>query len=88
MVRGRRRALFLGTDDGGRDTLSRDVRDALLAVYWLRRDAVVGDRRRLPRFAAAFWPNRLGRVVMLFNDILMSIRSLLAIIIAAILGHR
>ena len=37
--------------------------------------------------AAAFWPKRLGRVVMLFNDILMSYPSLLlAIIIAAILG--
>ena len=79
---------LLGTDDAGRDTLSRvmyGTRDSLfigLAATLL--SAIVGVCLGL---AAAFWPKWVGRVIMLFNDILMSYPSLLlAIIIAAILG--
>ena len=79
---------LLGTDDAGRDTLSRvmyGTRYSLfigLAATLL--SAIVGVCLGL---AAAFWPKWVGRVIMLFNDILMSYPSLLlAIIIAAILG--
>lgn len=79
---------ILGTDDAGRDTLSRvmyGTRYSLfigLAATLL--SAVVGVFLGL---SAAFWPKRLGKVIMLVNDIIMSYPSLLlAIIIAAILG--
>ena len=79
---------FLGTDDAGRDTLSRVMHGTryslFIGVAATLLSAIVGVCLGL---AAAFWPKRLGRVVMLFNDILMSYPSLLlAIIIAAILG--
>ena len=79
---------FLGTDDAGRDTLAR-------VMHGTRYSLFIGLAATLLSaiffvclgLAAAFWPKRLGRVVMLFNDILMSYPSLLlAIIIAAILG--
>ena len=79
---------FLGTDDAGRDTLSRVMHGTRYSLFIglaaTLLSAIVGVCLGL---AAAFWPNRLGRVVMLFNDILMSYPSLLlAIVIAAILG--
>ena len=79
---------FLGTDDAGRDTLSRVMHGTRYSLFIglaaTLLSAIVGVCLGL---AAAFWPKRLGRVVMLFNDILMSYPSLLlAIIIAAILG--
>ena len=79
---------FLGTDDAGRDTLSRVMHGTRYSLFIglaaTLLSAIVGVCLGL---AAAFWPNRLGRVIMLFNDILMSYPSLLlAIIIAAILG--
>ena len=82
-------AQFLfGTDDAGRDTLSRVMHGTRYSLFIglaaTLLSAIVGVCLGL---AAAFWPKRLGRVVMLFNDILMSYPSLLlAIIIAAILG--
>lgn len=79
---------IFGTDDAGRDTLSRvmyGTRYSLfigLAATLL--SAVVGVFLGL---AAAFWPKRLGKFIMLINDIIMAYPSLLlAIIIAAILG--
>ena len=79
---------FLGTDDAGRDTLSRVMHGTRYSLFIglaaTLLSAIVGVCLGL---AAAFWPNRLGRVIMLFNDILMSYPSLLlAIVIAAILG--
>ena len=79
---------FLGTDDAGRDTLARVMHGTRYSLFIglaaTLLSAIVGVCLGL---AAAFWPKRLGRVVMLFNDILMSYPSLLlAIIIAAILG--
>lgn len=79
---------LLGTDDAGRDTLSRVMHGTRYSLFIglaaTLLSAIVGVCLGL---AAAFWPKRLGRVVMLFNDILMSYPSLLlAIIIAAILG--
>ena len=79
---------FLGTDDAGRDTLSRVMHGTRYSLFIglaaTLLSAIVGVCLGL---AAAFWPKRLGRVVMLFNDILMSYPSLLlAIVIAAILG--
>lgn len=79
---------FLGTDDAGRDTLSRVMHGTRYSLFIglaaTLLSAIVGVCLGL---AAAFWPTRLGRAVMLFNDILMSYPSLLlAIVIAAILG--
>ena len=79
---------LLGTDDAGRDTLSRVMHGTRYSLFIglaaTVLSAVVGVCLGL---AAAFWPKRFGRVVMLFNDILMAYPSLLlAIIIAAILG--
>lgn len=79
---------LLGTDDAGRDTLSRVMHGTRYSLFIglaaTLLSVIVGVCLGL---AAAFWPKRLGRVVMLFNDILMSYPSLLlAIIIAAILG--
>lgn len=79
---------LLGTDDAGRDTLSRVIYGARYSLFiglcatFL---AMVGGVSL--GLAAAFWPKYLGKAVMLVNDILMSYPSLLlAIIIAAILG--
>lgn len=79
---------LLGTDDAGRDTLSRVMHGTRYSLFIglaaTLLSAIAGVCLGL---AAAFWPKRFGRVVMLFNDILMSYPSLLlAIIIAAILG--
>ena len=79
---------LLGTDDAGRDTLSRVMHGTRYSLFIglaaTLLSAIVGVWLGL---AAAFWPKRVGRVIMLFNDILMSYPSLLlAIIIAAILG--
>ena len=79
---------FFGTDDAGRDTLSR-------LIYGTRYSLFIGLAATLSSLvvgvclglAAAYWPNSAGRVIMWLNDILMAYPSLLvAIIIAAILG--
>lgn len=79
---------FLGTDDAGRDTLSR-------VMYGARYSLFIGLCATFMAMVcgvtlgltAAFWPKVWGKGVMLVNDILMSYPSLLlAIIIAAILG--
>ncbi|MGL4768141.1 MAG: ABC transporter permease [Formosimonas sp.] len=79
---------FLGTDDAGRDTLSR-------LLYGTRYSLFIGIAATVLAMiigvtmglAAAYWPNHIGRGIMLINDILMAYPSLLvAIIIAAILG--
>lgn len=81
-------AFLFGTDDAGRDTLSR-------VLYGARYSLFIGlCATTLSLFVgvglglmAAFWPKFLGKIIMLINDILMSYPSLLlAIIIAAILG--
>ncbi len=83
------KAEFLfGTDDAGRDTLSRLLFGARYSLFIALCATVlamlVGVSLGL---SAAFWPKAWGKVVMLVNDILMSYPSLLlAIIIAAILG--
>ena len=81
-------AFPLGTDDAGRDTLSRVIYGARYSLFiglcatWL--SMLIGVSLGL---SAAFWPKVWGKGVMLVNDILMSYPSLLlAIIIAAILG--
>ena len=79
---------WLGTDDAGRDTLSRvmyGARSSLFIGLCATSLAMVfGVSLGL---AAAFWPKYVGKSIMLVNDILMSYPSLLlAIIIAAILG--
>lgn len=82
------RAFLLGTDDAGRDTLSRTIYGAryslfigLCATFMAMLTGVTLG------LTAAFWPKVWGKCVMLVNDILMSYPSLLlAIIIAAILG--
>lgn len=79
---------LLGTDDAGRDTLSRLLAGGryslLIGLSATLISLLVGVFLGL---AAAFWPKRVGRVIMLVNDILMSYPDLLlAIIIAAILG--
>ncbi len=79
---------IFGTDDAGRDTLSR-------LLYGGRYSLMIGLAATLGAMvvgvtlglAAAFWPKTFGKVIMLGNDILMSYPGLLlAIIIAAILG--
>ncbi|MFZ2554923.1 ABC transporter permease, partial [Psychrobacter urativorans] len=79
---------FLGTDDAGRDTLSRVMHGAryslFIGISATSIAMIVGVSLGL---SAAFWPKVWGKAVMLVNDILMSYPSLLlAIIIAAILG--
>lgn len=79
---------FLGTDDAGRDTLSRLIHGARFSLFIgicaTFMAMVCGVTLGL---SAAFWPKVWGKGVMLVNDILMSYPSLLlAIIIAAILG--
>lgn len=79
---------ILGTDDAGRDTLSR-------ILYGSRYSLFIGiSATTLAMIAgvslgliAAYWPKFWGKGIMLVNDILMSYPGLLlAIIIAAILG--
>ncbi|WP_037585194.1 ABC transporter permease [Stenoxybacter acetivorans] len=82
-------AMFpLGTDDAGRDTLSRLMYGARYSLFiglcatFLA--MITGVSLGL---SAAFWPKLWGKVVMLVNDVLMSYPGLLlAVIIAAILG--
>ena len=81
-------AFLLGTDDAGRDTLSRVLYGARYSLFIglcaTTLSLLIGVSLGL---AAAFWPKIIGKVIMLVNDILMSYPSLLlAIIIAAILG--
>lgn len=78
----------LGTDDAGRDTLSRVLFGARYSLFIglaaTLMSMLVGVSLGM---TAAFWPNVWGKVVMLLNDLLMAYPSLLlAIIIAAILG--
>ena len=87
-VDGGEAAFLLGTDDAGRDTLSRVLYGARYSLFIGLRattlSLLIGVSLGL---AAAFWPKIIGKVIMLVNDILMSYPSLLlAIIIAAILG--
>lgn len=77
-----------GTDDAGRDTLSRLLYGARYSLFIglcaTLLSMIVGISAGL---SAAFWPKVWGKSVMLINDILMSYPGLLlAIIIAAILG--
>ena len=81
-------AFPLGTDDAGRDTLSRVIYGARYSLFIglcaTGLSMLIGVSLGL---SAAFWPKVWGKGVMLVNDILMSYPSLLlAIIIAAILG--
>ena len=87
-VDGGEAAFLLGTDDAGRDTLSRVLYVARYSLFIglcaTTLSLLIGVSLGL---AAAFWPKVIGKVIMLVNDILMSYPSLLlAIIIAAILG--
>ena len=87
-VDGGEAAFLLGTDDAGRDTLSRVLYGARYSLFIglcaTTLSLLIGVSLGL---AAAFWPKIIGKVIMLVNDILMSYPSLLlAIIIAAILG--
>ena len=87
-VEGGEAAFLLGTDDAGRDTLSRVLYGARYSLFIglcaTTLSLLIGVSLGL---AAAFWPKIIGKVIMLVNDILMSYPSLLlAIIIAAILG--
>ncbi len=87
-VDGGEAVFLLGTDDAGRDTLSRVLYGARYSLFIglcaTTLSLLIGVSLGL---AAAFWPKIIGKVIMLVNDILMSYPSLLlAIIIAAILG--
>ena len=87
-VDGGEAAFLLGTDDAGRDTLSRVLYGARYSLFIglcaTTLSLLIGVSLGL---AAAFWPKIIGKVIMLVNDIMMSYPSLLlAIIIAAILG--
>lgn len=79
---------FLGTDDAGRDTLSRVMYGARYSLFiGLSATTLAMIAGISLGLSAAFWPKVWGKAVMLVNDILMSYPSLLlAIIIAAILG--
>lgn len=79
---------FLGTDDAGRDTLSRVMYGARYSLFiGLSATTLAMITGISLGLSAAFWPKIWGKGVMLVNDILMSYPSLLlAIIIAAILG--
>ena len=82
------KAFPLGTDDAGRDTLSRLLYGARYSLFIglcaTLLSMIVGISLGL---SAAFWSKFWGKGVMLVNDILMSYPGLLlAIIIAAILG--
>lgn len=87
-VEGGDRAFPFGTDDAGRDTLSRLLYGARYSLFIglcaTLLSMIVGISLGL---SAAFWSRFWGKSVMLINDILMSYPGLLlAIIIAAILG--
>lgn len=79
---------ILGTDDAGRDTLSRILYGARYSLFIgisATTLAMIGGISL--GLSAAYWPKVWGKGVMLVNDILMSYPGLLlAIIIAAILG--
>lgn len=79
---------LLGTDDAGRDTLSRVMYGARYSLFiGLSATTLAMISGISLGLSAAFWPKIWGKAVMLVNDILMSYPSLLlAIIIAAILG--
>lgn len=79
---------LLGTDDAGRDTLSRVMYGARYSLFiGLSATTLAMIAGISLGLSAAFWPKVWGKAVMLVNDILMSYPSLLlAIIIAAILG--
>ncbi|MCP2041381.1 dipeptide transport system permease protein [Neisseria sp. HSC-16F19] len=79
---------LLGTDDAGRDTLSRLMHGARYSLFiGLSATFMAMICGVSLGLSAAFWPKIWGKCVMLVNDILMSYPSLLlAIIIAAILG--
>ena len=82
-------SMFLvGTDDAGRDPLSRVMYGARYSLFiGLSATTLAMIAGISLGLSAAFWPKVWGKAVMLVNDILMSYPSLLlAIIIAAILG--
>ena len=83
-------AFPLGTDDAGRDTLSRVIYGARYSLFiGLCAPALTMFIGRSPGLYAACWPQLCGKGVMLVSDILMPYpRLLLAIIIAAIHGPR
>lgn len=79
---------ILGTDDAGRDTLSRILYGARYSLFiGLTATSLAMIAGVSLGLSAAYWPKLWGKSVMLVNDILMSYPGLLlAIIIAAILG--
>lgn len=81
-------AFLFGTDDAGRDTLSRLLYGARYSLFIALCATILALIAGVTLgLSAAFWPRVWGKGVMLVNDILMSYPSLLlAIIIAAILG--
>lgn len=87
-VEGGSQTFWLGTDDAGRDTLSRLMHGARYSLFiGLTATCLAMFTGISLGLSAAFWPKVWGKGVMLVNDILMSYPSLLlAIIIAAILG--
>lgn len=79
---------LLGTDDAGRDTLSRILYGARYSLFiGLSATTLAMIMGVSLGLSASYWPKVWGKGVMLVNDILMSYPGLLlAIIIAAILG--
>ncbi|MDO4434503.1 MAG: ABC transporter permease subunit [Alysiella sp.] len=87
-MEGGNKAFPFGTDDAGRDTLSRLLYGARYSLFIGLCATILSMLGGISLgLSAAFWAKRWGKAVMLVNDILMSYPSLLlAIIIAAILG--